>query len=80
MIKRTHAEASNLPEQLIIFRVGTDPEPMDVGAIANPDHAIIKSDARGKNRPRRMHLPKAQAWVIRILREERVSAASLFFD
>jgi hypothetical protein len=67
-------------EEPIIFRVRPDPEPEDVVALSNADRPIMESAASREDRADGMDLPEAEARVVRILLEQRVSLASLMTD
>ena len=67
-----------LLDQLVIFRMGTNPVPNNVIALANANSSVIHTDSDRINWTRRMNGLKTQTWVMRVLYKKTICLPRLF--
>ena len=69
-------DGSQRLQKVVVFAVGTDPEPNDDIVVDDPDRAMPESDAGGVNRPCRVHALEAKAPVLWVLFETAIGFTS----
>jgi hypothetical protein len=69
-----------LPNQLIVIGVGTDPIPDDVVSVTDTDGAVIQPNPHRKNGAGWVNRLETQTWVMRIVNKKTICLPRLFLN